>query len=226
MFVTPKRIFNTRSSNVRFRPSNCLLVFRPSLLQGAPLKQVVHRCSFFSCRAGRTLRLDIRRQRVVVSYFRGVRCRLGRPVRHRDGGLVASDVGAFLSCYAHFCSHRFVAHSGRGQSVLTEFRQLLSRCFRSKTTGQVNLPAMRCYTSGLYLSPGCFDSLLGGRANSATLRFVRSGSVRVTGARLTSASSAIGRVTCGLNFRCPRRFAQLFGGRMNCAPGRCETRIS
>lgn len=183
-----------------------MLTFRPRFLRGAPLTHLVGRCSCFSCGTGRTLRLSRRRHGVILRYVRGVQARLRRPVSGRDGSLVASGVGLLLSCYVHFCSQRFVAHRGMGRSVLAHFRDLLSSCFTSGTPTRDNVPSMRCYTSGLYLSTGCLKSLLEGRAKVSTLGRVRRGALSVTQRQVSSASGSVNRVSCRLKFPCPRRF--------------------
>lgn len=168
---------------------------------------MVGSCSCFSCGTGRTLRLSGRREQAIVRYVRGVHVRLRCPVSGRDHSLVISGVGLLLSCYVHFCSHRFVAHSGTGRSLLTHFRSLLSRCFTSSTpTERKKVPAIRCYTCGLYLSPGCFDSLVGGRAKVPTLGRVRRGVLSITGRQMFGATGSVDRVSCRLKFPCPRRF--------------------
>lgn len=168
---------------------------------------MVGRCSCFSCGTGRTLRLSRRRHGMIVRYVGGMTRRLERPVSGRDHSLVVSAVGLLLSHYVHFCSHRFVAERGTGGSLLTHFRLLLGGCCRSTLPADGNVPAMRCYTSRLYLSAGCFDSLMGGRANVSTVGRVRRGVVSVTGRHVVGARGDVDRVSSRVNFRCPRRFA-------------------
>lgn len=218
---TPKRMIRMGLGS-NMHPVSRKVLFRPSLVHNASLKRRVGRCSFFSCTSGRTLRLSSSRGGVFRSYLSGMRRRLSHPVSGRDGHLVTEGVRLLLSCYVHFCRHRFIAHSGIGGSMLVGFRSLLSICFRDRRSPGRGLPAIGCFTSGMGLSSGCFNSLVGGRAKGATRRCVRKGVVGVTGREVLTSRGAIDRVTCRLKFRCPRRFAQVFGGIINYAPARCE----
>lgn len=220
---TPNRITRARVLG-GVRPGTRNVLFRPSLVQKATLNRRVGGCSFFSCRAHRTLRLSRSRHRVMVSYLRGVRARLGRDVSGRDHQLVYTGVKLLLSCYVHFCRERFAAQRRMGGSVVIHFRQLLSSCFSDSNPLQRKLPAIGCFTSGIFLSTGCFKSVVHGRAKRATSRCVRGGLVRQTGRTLLNASGAADRVTCKLKFRCPRRLDQVFGQIANCAPGRFHSR--
>lgn len=224
MYFTPKRAARAAlvASHIRLGILNVL--FRPSLLQKAALKGAVGGCAFFSCRIDRTLRLSRSRHGVVASYLGVVHVRLRQKISGRDGALLMGCVRLLLGCYVHFCRHRFTAHDRSGHSILAHFRKLLSSCFRNRLTRHSKLPAIGCFTSGLYLSSGCFKSVFGGRANGAPRRCVRRGIVRLTGRQVSSEERAIDEMTCSLKFRCPRRFYQLFGGHINYAPGRCQTR--
>lgn len=224
IYFTPNRAMHMSVVRSRVAPRICNVIFRPSLVHNASLTGDVGDCAFFSCTIGRTLRLSSRRGRVIVSYLGGVDVRLRRTVSGRDGTLVTVGVRLLLGCYVQFCRQRFVAHDGTGGSTLAGFRRLLGRCFLDGLPVRRNLPSIGCFTSGVYLSSGCFKSVMGGRAKGAPRRRVRSGIVRVTGRRVIRAGRAIDRVTCALNFRCPRRLYQLFGGHMKYAPGRCEAR--
>lgn len=218
---TPNRI--ARIGVLRnVRPDTSNLLFRPSLVGNASLKRKVGRCSFFSCSSARTLRLSRSRGRVFLSYLGGVGVRVRHPVSGRDGNLVTHGVRLLLSCYVHFCRHRFVAHSTTGGSVLVGFRTLVSSCFRDSGPRARKLPSIGCFTSGIFLSSGCFKSLIGGRAKGATRRCVRGGVVSLTGRVVVKDKGAIDRVTCRLKCRCSRRFGHIFGGGMNCAPDRCQ----
>lgn len=223
IYFTPKRITSVRTRR-KAHPAKCKLLFRPSLVRNARLKRSVQGCSFFSCRTHRTLRLSRRRQRAIVSYLRGVSARLEHPTSGRDQQLVATGVKLLLSCYVHFCRQRFAAHRTSGGSVVMHFRRLLSRCFSNRAPRRRKLPAIGCFTRQMFLSPGCFNSVVDGRAKGATSRCVRSGMVRETGSVLLSAAGPVDRVTCDLNFRCPRRVDHVFGQLMNRDPGRCEAR--
>lgn len=147
--------------------------------------------------------------------------RLRRPVSERSHRLVISGVRLLLGCYLHFCSHRFVAHRRVGRSIMGGFVSLLSRCVTQGTRHR-KLPAMTCFTSGYYCSAGCFNRLIGARANEATGDLVGSQLLSTTHRLLISRALDVARIDRRLNFRCPRRFIHFFGTRANGAPDRCH----
>ncbi len=83
-------------------------------------------------------------------------------------------------------------------------------------------PGVRGLTSLSYLSGSRLVEVFGERVGAAPLGCVGGGGVRGTRLQLIARATAVGRVTCRLNFSSPTCFGHVFGGAAKVAPVRCH----